>query len=113
MILERDRRVIACAALYPYSEEKIGEIACVATHPDYRGAGRAEQLLSELLDQASALSLTHVFALTTQSTHWFLEQGFDAGHARSAAGRKTALLQLATQCHRTEADSLTLIARQC
>jgi len=21
--------------------------------------------------------LTHVFALTTQSTHWFLEQGFE------------------------------------
>jgi amino-acid N-acetyltransferase len=49
----------------------------VATHPDYRGAGRAEQLLSELLGQARALSLTHVFALTTQSTHWFLEQGFE------------------------------------
>jgi amino-acid N-acetyltransferase len=77
LILERDRRVIACAALYPYSAEKIGEIACVATHPDYRGAGRAEQLLSELLGQARALSLTHVFALTTQSTHWFLEQGFE------------------------------------
>ena len=77
LILERDRRVIACAALYPYNAEKIGEIACVATHPDYRGAGRAEQLLSELLGQARALSLTHVFALTTQSTHWFLEQGFE------------------------------------
>ena len=78
-ILERDGRVIACAALYPYLDAKIGEIACVATHPDYRGAGRAEQLLQELLTQASGQALTHVFALTTQSTHWFLEQGFTAG----------------------------------
>ena len=57
----------------------MGEIACVATHPDYRSAGRAEQLLNELLSRASAQQLKQVFALTTQSTHWFLEQGFTAG----------------------------------
>jgi amino-acid N-acetyltransferase len=79
VILERDGRVIACAALYPYQETNVGEIACVATHPDYRGAGRAEQLLNELLSRASAQLLKQVFALTTQSTHWFLEQGFTAG----------------------------------
>ena len=77
-ILERDGRVLACAALYPYRNERVGEIACVATHPDYRGAGRARQLLSELLNQAKDQSLDHVFVLTTQSTHWFLEQGFEA-----------------------------------
>ena len=77
-ILERDGRVLACAALYPYEAESVGEIACVATHPDYRGTGRARQLLDELIAEAKALSLTHVFVLTTQSTHWFLEQGFEA-----------------------------------
>jgi amino-acid N-acetyltransferase len=76
-ILERDGRVLACAALYPYEAESVGEIACVATHPDYRGTGRARQLLDELIAEAKALSLTHVFVLTTQSTHWFLEQGFE------------------------------------
>ena len=77
-ILQRDGRVLACAALYPYEAESVGEIACVATHPDYRGTGRARQLLDELIAEAKALSLTHVFVLTTQSTHWFLEQGFEA-----------------------------------
>ena len=77
-ILERDGRVLACAALYPFEVESVGEIACVATHPDYRGTGRARQLLNELIAEAKALSLTHVFVLTTQSTHWFLEQGFEA-----------------------------------
>jgi amino-acid N-acetyltransferase len=77
-ILERDGRVLACAALYPYEAESVGEIACIATHPDYRGTGRARQLLDELIAEAKALSLTHVFVLTTQSTHWFLEQGFEA-----------------------------------
>ena len=79
-ILERDGRVLACAALYPYADEGVGEIACVATHPDYRGEGRAKQLLDELIAEAKALSLTHVFVLTTQSTHWFLEQGFEAAN---------------------------------
>ena len=79
-ILERDGRVLACAALYPYADEGVGEIACVATHPDYRGEGRAKQLLDELIAEAKALSLTRVFVLTTQSTHWFLEQGFEAAN---------------------------------
>ena len=79
-ILERDGRVLACAALYPYGDEGVGEIACVATHPDYRGEGRAKQLLDELIAEAKALSLTRVFVLTTQSTHWFLEQGFEAAN---------------------------------
>ncbi len=79
-ILERDGRVLACAALYPYEEEGVGEIACVATHPDYRGAGRARQLLDELIAEAKAHSLKHVFVLTTQSTHWFLEQGFETAN---------------------------------
>lgn len=77
-LLERDGRVLACAALYPYAHEGVGEIACVATHPDYRGAGRARQLLDELIAEAKACSLEYVFVLTTQSTHWFLEQGFEA-----------------------------------
>ena len=76
-ILERDGRVLACAALYPYPDEGVGEIACVATHSDYRGEGRARQLLDELIAEARARALSHVFVLTTQSTHWFLEQGFE------------------------------------
>ena len=32
----------------------------------------------DLIAEAKAVSLTHVFVLTTQSTHWFLEQGFEA-----------------------------------
>jgi amino-acid N-acetyltransferase len=35
-IIQRDNTTIACAALYPFPEEKIGEMACVAVHPDYR-----------------------------------------------------------------------------
>ena len=39
-VIERDGMVISCAALYPFTEEGTAEIACVATHPDYRRAIR-------------------------------------------------------------------------
>lgn len=39
-IIQRDNTTIACAALYPFPEEKIGEMACVAVHPDYRSSSR-------------------------------------------------------------------------
>jgi amino-acid N-acetyltransferase len=75
-ILVRDGMVIACAALYPYPEQGSGEIACVATHPDYRGADRAERLLELLEKEARKKGLDSVFVLTTQTAHWFQEQGY-------------------------------------
>lgn len=39
-IIQRDNLTIACAALYPFPEEQIGEMACVAVHPDYRSSSR-------------------------------------------------------------------------
>jgi amino-acid N-acetyltransferase len=47
-IIQRDNLTIACAALYPFPEEKIGEMACVAVHPDYRSSSRGEMLLERV-----------------------------------------------------------------
>ena len=47
-LLVRDDRIIACAALYPFAEEACGEIACIVSHPDYRGGQRGQRLLEEL-----------------------------------------------------------------
>ncbi|MGL4957485.1 MAG: amino-acid N-acetyltransferase, partial [Plesiomonas sp.] len=33
-LVERDGLVIACAALYPFADEQMGEMACVAVHPE-------------------------------------------------------------------------------
>lgn len=75
-VMERDGMVIACAALYPYPEHASGEIACVATHPDYRGRDRGERLLETLEQQARQQNLKQLFVLTTVTAHWFQEQGF-------------------------------------
>jgi amino-acid N-acetyltransferase len=75
-VIERDGMIIACAALYPYPDKSCGEIACVATHPDYRGGERGERLLEALEKQAKKQTLKQLFVLTTVTAHWFLEQGF-------------------------------------
>ncbi|SFN09411.1 N-acetylglutamate synthase [Izhakiella capsodis] len=75
-IVERDNLTIGCAALYPFPEEKIGEMACVAVHPDYRSSSRGEALLDRIALQAKQMGLKKLFVLTTRSIHWFQERGF-------------------------------------
>ncbi|CAM3803008.1 amino-acid N-acetyltransferase [Rouxiella silvae] len=75
-IIERDNLTIACAALYPFLDEKIGEMACVAVHPDYRSSSRGEMLLKRVASHAKQMGLTRLFVLTTRSIHWFQERGF-------------------------------------
>ncbi len=75
-IIERDGMIIGCAALYPYAEESMGEVACLAVHPDYRKSGRGDILLQQLETQAKKLNLNQLFLLTTHTAHWFIERGF-------------------------------------
>ena len=75
-VITKDSRVIACAALYPNPDDAIGEIACVATHPDYRDSGHGERLVEKLAETARELHLKQVYVRTTQTGHWFRELGF-------------------------------------
>lgn len=76
IIIERDGLIIGCTALHSIENEHAGMIACLAVHPDYRGAARAGRLLEDLQNKAKKLGMRTLFALTTQTSHWFLERGF-------------------------------------
>nr|WP_245217577.1 amino-acid N-acetyltransferase [Rheinheimera maricola] len=76
-LIERDGLVIGCAALYPFPDDNVGEFACLAVHPDYRDADRGSILLKAVIQQARQHKYSKLFALTTRSIHWFLEQGFE------------------------------------
>ncbi len=93
-LLERDHRIIACAALYPFAEDGCGEIACIVSHPDYRGDRRGQRLLKELEREARRQGLDRVFVLTTQTAHWFIEQGFVESSRDALPGRKQSLYNL-------------------
>lgn len=90
-IIERDNLTIACAALYPFPEEKIGEMACVAVHPDYRSSSRGEMLLQRVENQARQMGLNKLFVLTTRSIHWFQERGFTPADVAVLPIQKQAL----------------------
>jgi amino-acid N-acetyltransferase len=77
-VLEKDGTILACAALYPYASGA-AELACVVTHPTYQKGGRAAKLLHQLERQALRAGIKELFVLTTQTAHWFLEQGFVPG----------------------------------
>ena len=93
-LLERDGRIIACAALYPYPEDGCGEIGCIVSHPDYQGGSRGQRLLAELERQARHQGLERVFVLTTQTAHWFIEQGFAESSRDDLPGEKQSLYNL-------------------
>ncbi|MDD3609631.1 MAG: amino-acid N-acetyltransferase [Halothiobacillaceae bacterium] len=76
VVIERDGDVIGCAALYPYPENAMGELACLVIHPDYQRAGRAQRLLTHMEHLARRLGLARLFVLTTQTAQWFQERGF-------------------------------------
>jgi amino-acid N-acetyltransferase len=80
LVVEHDARIVGCAALYPFADDKSAEFACLAVANEYRDAGYGERLLKACEERAKALRVRKIFALTTQAAHWFLEQGF-----RSAA----------------------------
>jgi amino-acid N-acetyltransferase len=75
-VMEHDGRVIGCAALYPFAQEKMAEFACLAIHPAYRGGGRGDRLFHYCEEQAKEAGFETIFCLTTRTEHWFLERGF-------------------------------------
>lgn len=87
-IIDRDGVIIACAALNPYFEEKMAEMACVAVHPDYRNSSRGDILLSHIQKRAVALGIKKLFVLTTRTVHWFQERGFEIANVEDLPQEK-------------------------
>lgn len=78
-VIERDGMIIGCAALFAFADDGMGELACLAVHPEYQNGGRGDLLLNQIEDRAKKLGLARIFVLTTQTTHWFQERGFVRG----------------------------------
>ncbi|MCU7905773.1 MAG: amino-acid N-acetyltransferase [Candidatus Thiodiazotropha sp. (ex Epidulcina cf. delphinae)] len=90
-LMERDGMAIACAALYPYPQESMAELACMAVHPDYRGDDRGNRLLIHMESLARRQDIHRLFILTTQAAHWFLERGFVQAELKDLPMRKREL----------------------
>jgi amino-acid N-acetyltransferase len=90
LVVKRDGMIIACAALYPY-EGQIAELACLVVHPDYRSSGRGDSLLQSIEQRARSKGIKRLFVLTTRTSHWFRERGFERADMSALPVRKRSL----------------------
>ncbi|KAL1538493.1 putative amino-acid acetyltransferase nags1, chloroplastic [Salvia divinorum] len=79
IVVEREGQIIACGALFPFFEEKRGEVAAIAVCPECRGQGLGDKLLDYIEKKASSLGLRMLFLLTTRTADWFVRRGFCEG----------------------------------
>ncbi|HHC71968.1 MAG TPA: amino-acid N-acetyltransferase [Thiotrichales bacterium] len=91
VVLERDGMVIGCAALYPFPEERVAELACLVVHPEYRRGRRGDLLLEHILRCAREEGIRRLFVLTTRTAHWFRERGFEPGRIEDLPVRRRQL----------------------
>ncbi|KAG5230737.1 amino-acid acetyltransferase [Salix suchowensis] len=78
VVVEREGQIIACAALFPFFEEKCGEVAAIAVSPKCRDKGREinylpyGQTFADFIERkASSLGLETLFLLTTRTADWY------------------------------------------
>ena len=91
VVLEHGHRIIGCAALYPFADEKAAELACLAVQPAYRSHGYGDALLKHIANQAQAMKLQKLFVLTTRTAHWFIERGFKEVDVEQLPAQKKTL----------------------
>ncbi|MBY0243650.1 MAG: amino-acid N-acetyltransferase [Burkholderiaceae bacterium] len=75
-VIEHDGVIFGCAALYPFPEQKMAEMACLTVNPEVQAQGDGERILKHMENRARALGLKQLFVLTTRTAHWFIKRGF-------------------------------------
>ncbi|HMB74402.1 MAG TPA: amino-acid N-acetyltransferase [Gammaproteobacteria bacterium] len=76
-VIEKDGMIIGCIACIPDYVEKCAEIACLAVHDNYRRGGLGSMLLNIAEQRARQGGISQLYALTTRTSHWFIEHGFN------------------------------------
>ncbi len=90
-VLEHDRLILGCAALYPFPRARAAELACLAVRPEYRRAGHGEKLLAAVEARAREAGMKRLFVLTTRAAQWFAERGFTEASPSVLPAQKRAL----------------------
>jgi len=91
VVLEHDHRIVGCAALYPFPDEKAAELACLAVEAQSRDRGYGEAILNHMMGIAKSQKLKKLFVLTTRTAHWFVERGFKEADVGQLPEQKKSL----------------------
>jgi amino-acid N-acetyltransferase len=86
-VLEIDGSIRACGALHDWGEAQ-GEIAAIATDPQYADMGIGRKIVGFLVEKGRKSNMRRVFVLTTQSQDWFESLGFKEASVDSLPEQK-------------------------
>lgn len=90
-VIERDGVLLTCGILYTFPEENAAEVGCLAVHPEFQSIGRGSKMLMHLERKACRAGFRKLFVLTTQTEHWFQEQGFESAKIEDLPMQKQVL----------------------
>ncbi|MFK8002313.1 MAG: amino-acid N-acetyltransferase, partial [Polyangiales bacterium] len=102
LVIARDENILACAALRQF-EDGSGELECLAVGEEYRAGGHGRTMVAAVVQRARECRVKRLFVLTTQSAHWFVEQGFEATDPKALPASRGA--------YNTERGSKVLVRR--
>jgi len=91
VVLEHDRRIVGCAALYPFPDEASAELAALAVEKQNRVRGYGEAILNYMISVAKRQGIKKLFVLTTRTAHWFIERGFVESDVSALPAQKKSL----------------------
>jgi amino-acid N-acetyltransferase len=66
-VLEIDRHIVGCVAMYPYPEHKMAELACLYVNRSSENQGLGRKLISFVEDLARQRGFSKLIALSTQA----------------------------------------------
>ena len=91
VVVHPEGLIIGCAALYPTTASEVGEVACVAIHPEFHNQGIGARLLSEIESDGQGRGMNELLVMTTTPAHWFLEKGFNEANIRDLPENKQSM----------------------
>jgi amino-acid N-acetyltransferase len=74
-VLEIDRHIAGCVAMYPYPEQKIAELACLYVSRSNENQGLGRKLMSFVENLARQRGFLKLFALSTQAFVYLQQKG--------------------------------------
>jgi amino-acid N-acetyltransferase len=74
-VLEIDRHIAGCVAMYPYPEQKIAELACLYVSRSNENQGLGRKLMSYVENLARQRGYSKLFALSTQAFVYLQRKG--------------------------------------
>jgi amino-acid N-acetyltransferase len=74
-VLEIDRHIVGCVAIYPYPAEKMAELACLYVSRSTENQGLGRKLMSFVENLARERGFEQLFALSTQAFVYLQQKG--------------------------------------